>query len=144
MTVKSSHRLIRRLLLIGGCGWLTVSTMVVPPCCCCLSQVLRGSASAASCCSADFSPDLSSPSDSFDHSRRRCGCSLESMTATLPVAVVVVNAAEDLSTGWHAQATQPALNGQLTYADVNLAGCWGLAMPRSSTETCVALCRFLC
>ncbi len=66
------------------------------------------------------------------------------MTATLPVAVVVVNAADDLSTGWQALVTQPALNGQLTYADDNLAWFLGLARPRTSTETCVALCRFLC
>lgn len=143
MTGKS-QLLIRRLLVIAVGTWLPVATMAVPPCCCFLSQMLRGSAAAASCCSTDVSPDSSSPSDSSGHSRRRCGCSLESMTATLPVAVMVVNAAEDLSTGWQAQAIQPALDGQLTYADANLAWFLGLARPRSSTETCVALCRFLC
>lgn len=66
------------------------------------------------------------------------------MTATLSVAVVVVNAAEDLSIGWQAQATQPALDGQLTYVDDDRVWFLGLARPRTATETCVALCRFLC
>lgn len=144
MTGKSSQLLIRRLLVIVVCTWLPVATMAVPPCCCFLSQMLRGSAAAACCCSTDVSPDSSLPCDSSGHSRRRCGCSVESMTATLPVAVVVVTAVEDLATGWQAQATQPVLDGPLTFADDNREWFLGLAPPRTATETCVALCRFLC
>lgn len=138
------HLLTRRLLVIAIGTWLPVATMAVPPSCCFPSQMFYGSAATVSCCLMEVSPESSSPSDLSDHSPRRCGCSFESMNAKLPAVVVVVNSAEDLSTGWHAQATQPALDGQLAYADVNLAWFLGLARPRSSTETCAALCRFLC
>ncbi len=143
MAGQSHHLLISRLLVIVAGAWLPVATMAVPPCCCFLPQMFCGSA-AACCCSTDELQDSSSSSDSSDHSRRRCGCSLESMPATLPVAVAVANAAEDLPACLHFEATQRCLDGQVAYADDNREWFLELARPRTATETCVALCRFLC
>lgn len=144
MNGNSHSLLIRRVLVIIASAWLPVATMAVPPCCCFLSQILRGSAVAACCCATNDSPDPSSPSGSSPSpSQRRCGCSVEVITAILP-AVAALNASVDLSGGWQLHAAQPALHGSLTHADDNCEWFLGLTRSWSATETCVALCRFLC
>lgn len=140
---KLRHLLIRRLLVFIATVWLPVATMSTPPCCCTLSQVFRGSA-VPDCCAAHESWNSSLPCDPSGHSQRRCGCTLEPMTATLVVAVVANIAAEDLSTGWQAQATQPSFDLPMTFADHRRESFLESARSPSATETCVALCRFLC
>jgi hypothetical protein len=144
MIGKSHRLLIQRLLVAVACAWLPVSTMAVPPCCCLLQRMSLGLTGGACCGPADDCDDSATPGESSGHPHRRCGCSVESIPATLPDAVSAVNATEGISAGLHFQATLLSHDCQLTFVDGSREWFLGLAWPRSSTKTCVALCRFLC
>jgi len=144
MIGKPHRLLIQRLLVIVATAWLPVSTMAVPPCCCLLQRMSLGLTAGACCCPADDCDDSATPDESSGHPHRRCGCSVQSIPATLPDAVSTVNATEGISAGLQLQATLLSHECPPTFADGRREWHLGLARPRSATETCAALGRFLC
>lgn len=144
MTGNFHHLLMHRVLVIVSSIWLPVSTMAVPPCCCSLQLVAPGLVGGLCCCSADNSLNLASPSESPCHPQRPCGCSAESITATLPDAVSVGNATQVISDWFQLQATLLAHDSRVLFAVKSQDLRLGRTRPRSAVETCVALSRFLC
>lgn len=144
MNGKPHHLMILRLLVIIASAWLPISTMAVPPCCCFLQRMSLG-LTAGSCCGpvADC-VDSAARGELPGNRHRHCGCSVESIVGTLPQAVATIHATADISAELQLQAALPVHECPRSDVDGSREWVLGLARPRSSTETCVALCRFLC